>query len=407
MDLICKESVRSDLIDLLGKKLIILQGQGGTGKTVRLLQMAWKAFEEKAKRVLILTYNTALCADLERMFYVMGLSDITPYRTIKIQTLHSFLRKFFIDNGLITKENYDPGKHNNYVREIWEYIKIGALGDEDFIKFKKEMNYNYIFIDEGQDWMDEERDLLYKLHSPNEFVIAVGYDQLVRSDNPCDWTKDLFKNSFEIKALTRCLRMKSNISNFVNFFAEAMKVQWRINPDFQATGGRVFIIEGDYFKNKSIHDELMKDNESAQNEPIDMLVCLPEKGEYGNKFTEWGQEIWNGTIPEKRRKKPTSNNQLRIVHYKSCRGLEGWIVINLRMDLFYDDIFRQWFSYSQSVKEAHNYASSWVRIPLTRAIDTLVIQVENKESFVYKALKEVFDRCNDDFIRWIAVSSNK
>lgn len=44
--------------DKMGEQLLIFRGRGGTGKTVRLLQLANQLYEERGKRVLILSYNT-------------------------------------------------------------------------------------------------------------------------------------------------------------------------------------------------------------------------------------------------------------------------------------------------------------------------------------------------------------
>jgi hypothetical protein len=42
----------------------------------------------------------------------------------------------------------------------------------------------------------------------------------------------------------------------------------------------------------------------------------------------------------------------------------------------------------------------WSLIPLTRAIDTLVITIKNKDSKVGKALRKVYEQ-NPDFVQWI------
>lgn len=44
----------------LGRQLLIFRGRGGTGKTVRLIRMAYQAYDEFGLRVVLLTYNKAL-----------------------------------------------------------------------------------------------------------------------------------------------------------------------------------------------------------------------------------------------------------------------------------------------------------------------------------------------------------
>ena len=97
---------------------------------------------------------------------------------------------------------------------------------------------------------------------------------------------------------------------------------------------------------------------------------------------------------------------MRIVQYDSCRGLEGWAVINYEMDEFWDYKFRS-FS-NQNIQSDDLYiskeeliklmAAKWMLIPLTRAIDTIVINVSTKESYFKSELKKLSSEL--DFIEW-------
>ena len=56
MDAIVKKTAESEaLCEALGQSCIVLRGRGGTGKTIMLLQAAWRAFESKGLRTLVLT----------------------------------------------------------------------------------------------------------------------------------------------------------------------------------------------------------------------------------------------------------------------------------------------------------------------------------------------------------------
>lgn len=103
----------------------------------------------------------------------------------------------------------------------------------------------------------------------------------------------------------------------------------------------------------------------------------------------------------------TDLEQLRIVQDDSCRGLEGWIVVIIKFDNLYDykftenvptpdDKIRLFFDSKQAAKE---YASQWLMIQLTRAIDTLVIQVTTCDHIVTKALREAAFEWKD-FVEW-------
>jgi hypothetical protein len=69
-----------------------------------------------------------------------------------------------------------------------------------------------------------------------------------------------------------------------------------------------------------------------------------------------------------------------VVRYESSRGLEGWTVVCLDIDAFYA---RQLATRGDRVADmferpeeaARRQAVRWCLIPLTRAIDTLVLQV--------------------------------
>jgi hypothetical protein len=94
-------------------------------------------------------------------------------------------------------------------------------------------------------------------------------------------------------------------------------------------------------------------------------------------------------------------DEFRIVQYDSCRGLEGWTVVNLAFDALYDykhtsyDPPEQPEMFFDAQAEAHRYAARWLMIPMTRAIDTLVIQVSAAAHPVTEALHAASDACGD------------
>jgi len=74
----------------IGKKLIIIAGRAGTGKTVRLLRIACDLAVNKGSRSLILTYNQALVSDIRRVLALAGIPDGVDSYTVQISTLHKF-----------------------------------------------------------------------------------------------------------------------------------------------------------------------------------------------------------------------------------------------------------------------------------------------------------------------------
>lgn len=424
MDRICRAAINKGWVDYLGSKHLLFEGRGGTGKTIILLRLAWKAYEERKARVLILTYNKALVADLRRLFTLMNLPDSLGESTIQIQTIHAFLYSALRGLGFDYEEAPFLKKYEEYKERALTYIKEGAVTSSDVDKLTKssdDFNWDYVFVDEAQDWPENERDLLRCLYPGTKFVIADGIDQFVRHEAACDWRGGLAPHEVHTVKLKRCLRMKAGLARFVTQLASALGLGlWNILPNNDAPGGRVIIVEGDYFSDRNFHEELIRYNETDGNYPVDMLACVPPSmiardsaGDVAgsvpaNILAGWGQEVWDGVSEDIRTGYPTSVKQLRVVQYDSCRGLEGWVVINFGLDAFYEYKRAQWHPpavsapgvYADDPQLARLFAARWTMIPMTRAIDTLVIQISTQPSYIRDALANAAEACSD-FIEWI------
>jgi hypothetical protein len=74
MDRVAARGAEADRIGaLLGTRRVHVRGHGGTGKTVLMLQAAHAAYEAHGRRCLILTYNVALAADIQRLLAMLGI----------------------------------------------------------------------------------------------------------------------------------------------------------------------------------------------------------------------------------------------------------------------------------------------------------------------------------------------
>jgi len=51
-------------------------------------------------------------------------------------------------------------------------------------------------------------------------------------------------------------------------------------------------------------------------------------------------------------------------------------------------------------EKRHRFVYLWSLIPLTRAIDTLVISIRDEKTKIYSLLRELYEE-NPDFIQWI------
>lgn len=425
MELVSQRSVdNATLLSTLGHKMVILRGRGGTGKTMRLLQVAKQLYDEQNARILILTYNKALVADIRRLLTFMGIGDDIVEQSIQIQTVHSF---FYA--ALQALEIIQPGepafldRYEQFKDEALAYFNSGVLGLADverlFQLATTDFSWDYIFIDEGQDWPINEQELLFHLYPHTHFLIADGIDQLIRTNQPANWG-NRSRTSTQYLPLQTCLRMKSGLVRFVTSLAANLGLiqsGWQANSE--TPGGRIIIVEGNYLSDRALHDGLLEYNRSAGNRSVDMLFCISSRlvqRQVGNDssfslpghlFAEWGYQVWDGAVADVRESYPTDLDQLRIVQYDSCRGLEGWVVVNLDFDEFYKQKLERYRMFSSRVdklpsneaEEAHLYASRWSLIPLTRAMDTLVIQVSGQPTPIREALQKAAETCRD-LVEW-------
>lgn len=407
----------------IGEKLVMLRGHGGSGKTARLLHLAKALYDREDACVLLLTYNKALVADIRRLLTLVGISDDVAERAITIQTAHEFFYNVLSDPGLALTSS-SQAFHDEFLPRFEELkdealalLRGGAATPKDVEAVKI---WDYVFVDEAQDWPHNERDLLLRLVGPERVVVADGIDQFVRNQQGAQW-KQAVGNDLKRQDLQTCLRMKTNLVRFANAFSEAMGLHSsRIVPHEEAIGGRVIVLDGSYFASDALHRRLMEINHSDGNAPVDMLFCVPPtlvtkstdadgkeqvQSVPGQLLPTWGYKVWDGVAVEVRSGYATYPDQLRVVSYDSCRGLEGWVSVNLALDDFYDHkkaLFERQLTeegHPDVEGQAHLQAARWTTIPLTRAMDTLVITLGGTGGRLRSALETAATHCGD-FLEW-------
>lgn len=403
----------------LGKQLLIFRGRGGTGKTVRLIRIAYQAYNDYGLRVALLTYNKALVADLRRLLALLHVKDSAGEGSVAIMTIHKFVYEWLLSLGLIHKgENTFLSKYEELKLQALELLDAAEPCDiEDFrTQNSKSLSWDLLLIDESQDWPSTERDLLYRLYGFESVVIADGVDQLVRGVEKVDWRENVPTSKSQIVPLRQSLRLKASLCTAVGHFAEEIEYsQWNLQPLPESYGGRVIVVTGDPLSEK-FHRKLSATARHDGNMPIDMLFCVPpswvesvedestgelhRRSRIGKQYEAWGMRCWDAVDPEARDAYPTSLDEYRVVQYESCRGLEGWVVVNFALDEFFEDK-RCHAEFTDAERDdmyfdrdaaALDYARRWVMIPLTRAIDTLVIHVNDKESYVGKVVMDLLRR---------------
>lgn len=411
-----KSISESALIDTDGK-VSIYRGRAGTGKTVGLIQTAVRLVDSEQARVLMLTYNKALVSDIRRLLALAELPDMFEVKCLHICTLHSYfyrLVNMVLHDGKISGIDFLNG-YDDMLNELLEILK-----DEESIAIINEicssnvdLDWDYILIDEAQDWGSQERDIILNLFDSGKIIIADGGQQFVRKIDPCDWSIVRRRNNIKLKY---CLRQKENLVSFINTYAKNLEMSGsKVLTKGNMLGGKVIITSDDSLF--EIHHEEIKRLKEAGNSAYDMLYLVPHaqvKNTNDDKqfalkeqFEKNGILFWDGTSSSNRESYSINLEEVRLLQYDSARGLEGWTVVCLDFDVFLEEKMNEYVSDSvdtlllESPEERERkYLFNWAMIPLTRAIDTLVITVRNPSSEVGLFLKNISDECKD-YVSWV------
>ena len=408
------------------EKLCIYRGRAGTGKTIGLIQNAIKLVDDEQARVLVLTYNRALVSDIRRLFALADLPDLFNESCVSINTMHSYffnvIKEGLYEGNLQINEFLD--KYEQYLKEMIDFLN----DSEGSLEYMKELcqssavlSWDYVMVDEAQDWSVYERDLLLNLYQKKQIIIADGGQQFVRNINVCDWSAVPERNNIKLK---KCLRQKNNLVKFINHYIEHVGNYGNsMTPSEKMTGGRVKILANNDLLFK-LHEEEMERLIDSGNIAYDMLYLVPsnlvrKKGlEHSfsqlTKFEKNGIHIWDGTNEQIRRSFSLQKDEVRMLQYDSARGLEAWTVVCLGFDTFLREK-EQLFDPDENVNvlmleseddRKRKYMLNWALIPLTRAIDTIVICLDDKESFIGKILKKLAEEYAD-YIDWVETSYEK
>ncbi|RIZ56752.1 AAA family ATPase [Vibrio sp. PID23_8] len=414
MDLITtttKES--SSLFSELGNKMVCLRGHGGTGKTIMFLQAAWKAFNEEGKRSVVLTYNHALAADIRRLLTLLRIPTDPDQGGVVVSTVMSFIYRWLTKFEVIDQTEDDfLDNYGIHCSTALDMLTGKAITEEDIDAVRNSdddtFDFDLIFIDEAQDWPQAEVELVKQLYGSTNFCIADGIDQMIRGERP-EWSRGVPKEARKLLPLKKCLRMKRNLSVFINAIANANRLPWQVEPNNLAGGGKVKLLLTPYANNMALHQNLLDSAKHSGNDEIDFLFCVPPSmvKEVGGRkvsrisevFSEQGFQVWDGVDGTLRKDFPRQKRQFRVVQYASTRGLEGWTVILDGLDEYWEYCFQrrkgqgltsgQELAFEEIDEVAELYAWQQVVIPLTRPIDTLVVTLYNEQSYFSKKLLEI------------------
>lgn len=444
----------------LGSGLLMFRGRAGTGKTFALIQMAiYLARQGKSTR--IVTYNHGLISDMARALSIIRdrHKDVSPVPVV--ETRWMLMRQLF---GLAFGPDATARANTLFDLEDREALFLRALRDPevflqeaipccgadaagkqcncfpkkretwlDISAYREEYPapYDFLLVDEGQDWSNEQRDLMFDVFGPGRVIVADGVDQFVNHAR-CNWDRgDIPKNKIQRLFVSR--RTKSATCDTINDIARALQVpDWDVKPDQTVTGGRVTVlVEPQPRRAMERALELLAEDlvDQPTMRPVDALVCLPQtaatpSANFCNLFEivrEQNQaDYWRGYdwYTRQSREYPARESALRAVLYQSCRGMEGWTTLCMGLDAFYNytiskpDIdverlrdqlktkhgllFEEALFEKKLAEATRAYALNWLMIPLTRSMDHLVIHLTDADS----ALGQVLQGIDRDKISW-------
>ncbi len=415
--------ITTDIIDQqiakidTAKDITLLQGKAGTGKTSKILRLAYKLQRDENARCLILTYNKALVGDIKRLLAFSDVSDQLDFRTVSIQTMQSFfvqLMKGFADDLDIEFKNNFEKDYADGLKKLFEYIDAKIINEDDIANKKLQvpgLSWDYVFVDEGQDWQDEEKKILMKFYNQGHLIVADGIDQIVRGTIPQNWLSDLKKEQFEKNFSTVCLRQKNNLVSFSKALADELGIKWDISEAPKGMGGGNVVIRKGALKEPYVKS-LVNLCTSAGNEAYDLVFFVPpglvnkEKKECELKkdFESWGIPVFDGTNVDER-DGYAKTSQIRIYQYDSCRGLEGWVAVAVDLDDFVEYKMNDYAKHDVENPNVLNtfedrrrsYIHRWLMMIVTRPIDTLVITVRDSNTKIAGFLRKIAN-LNPEFV---------
>jgi hypothetical protein len=149
---------------------------------------------------------------------------------------------------------------------------------------------------------------------------------------------------------------------------------------------------------------------NSGNDAYDLMLLVPPTLVHKNggfsgmaQFEQNGFSAWDGTNKNLLRLAPAETSEHRMLQYASCRGLEAWTVVCFA----FDDYIRHTahfaseevddFDLSMSSHKEKTARCVGLRaiIPLTRAIDTLVITITDWDSPEAIILRNLASRSKD------------
>lgn len=226
----------------------------------------------------------------------------------------------------------------------------------------------------------------FKLHSLNEEVAPKEY--IDRGEIIFD-----FRTNPDILSIYNQLKEKSSINGYKSYESILTLITPEDEKEENSEGEQEENSEGEQKENSEGVSQKNKTH-IYENNYVKTTNIKEKKGswKYLKLLEDNGYQCYNGT---KSKHLPFDFDDIRIIHYESCRGLETFAVCCFRLDTFFNGKYEDENAERTLLnKKRYNnqeltnkkrkliYATNWLLMALTRAIDTLYIQIHNKNSYI-------------------------
>ena len=110
LEKITKEAILKDqkYAQAIGNKLVVVKGRAGTGKTIKLIHIAYDLCKRQGERCLLLTYNKALVSDIRRTISIAKVKSDLDAGAVQVESVHAFMRKLLVGFGIYKNEQETP-----------------------------------------------------------------------------------------------------------------------------------------------------------------------------------------------------------------------------------------------------------------------------------------------------------
>jgi DNA polymerase III delta prime subunit len=399
---------------------LVLTGDPGTGKTITLLNLAYQLLSEH-KTALFLTYNIALACDVRQMWWHLNGAIQVPGQ-LTVRSSFSFfgslwnhlnidisVDEFFRDYEKLVL----PLMHEQIMQYTQDQVTTLRRKNPELFGCSKAL------IDEGQDWDQREVEIIEKIFGAQRLLVAQSMTQLVRKNQSINWYEWLSagRDAYSNLTLRESMRQKQSLLDFNRRLADHYKFPVRLSKSALA-GGSVRLITGEY--RSDIHVDLLNRHLAMKATLYEFLFLVPSGYDFtrniANNLKEVSETSYIDLSSHELRKTFEQDGDLynqdksRVLNYDSARGLEGWTCVCLCIDRFYSSLPTGFVpqSHRGSIQnqqtelvvkseddQLREFIFNWLLIPLTRAIDTLVLHVEDPTSDFAIVLQEAIRAVSD------------